>query len=172
MIGTRVGTGIGESPLMTDEQQSDFDVQFMRAALAQARLAEDAGEVPVGAVLVAGAAIIAQAHNSPITQHDPTAHAEMLVLRQAAQVLENYRLPETTLYVTMEPCAMCAGALVNARVRRLVFACRDLRFGAIRSKFRLGDSELLNHRLQITEGVLGAEATDLIRGFFNARRGG
>jgi tRNA(adenine34) deaminase len=142
----------------------------MRVALEQARAAEAAGEVPVGAVLVIDGRILARAHNSPIARSDPTAHAEMLALREAAAVLNNYRLQHAVLYVTMEPCVMCAGALINARIERLVFACRDLRFGAVRSKFRLADSDLLNHRLEITEGVLGAEATELVQRFFAARR--
>jgi tRNA(adenine34) deaminase len=142
----------------------------MRVALEQARAAEAAGEVPVGAVLVIDGRILARAHNSPIARSDPTAHAEMLVLREAAGARNNYRLQHAILYVTMEPCVMCAGALINARIERLVFACRDLRFGAVRSKFRLADSDLLNHRLEITEGVLGAEATELVQRFFAARR--
>ncbi len=142
----------------------------MRASMALAREAESAGEVPVGAVLVVDDAIVARAHNSPIALHDPTAHAEMLVLRQAANDAANYRLTGATLYVTLEPCAMCAGALVNARVRRLVFGCRDLRFGAVRSKFRIADSDLLNHRVEIIEGVLGAETAEMMKAFFEQRR--
>ncbi len=142
----------------------------MSHALRLARQAEQAGEVPVGAVLVAGDAVIAEAHNSPIALNDPTAHAEMLVLRAAAQSVRNYRLRDTTLYVTLEPCAMCAGALVNARVTRLVFACRDLRFGAVRSKFRIADSELLNHRVEVVEGVLAADCTQLMKEFFERKR--
>lgn len=142
----------------------------MREALAEARLAESTGEVPVGAVLVHDGRIVARAHNSPISACDPTAHAEMLAIREAAASLSNYRLGGSTLYVTMEPCVMCAGALVNARVDRLVFACRDLRFGAVRSKFTLADSELLNHRLEVLEGVLAADATALVQEFFASRR--
>lgn len=132
--------------------------------------AESAGEVPVGAVLVADGAIVARTFNSPIAANDPTAHAEMLAMREGARVLRNYRLGGTTLYVTLEPCAMCAGAMVNARVGRLVFGCRDLRFGGVRSKFRIADSELLNHRVEIVEGVLAAEAAALLKTFFDARR--
>ena len=142
----------------------------MREALNQAHRALDAGEIPVGAVLAYQDEMVACAHNSPISLTDPTAHAEMLVLRQAARALANYRLNGTTLYVTMEPCVMCAGALVAARVQRLVFACRDLRFGAVRSKFRLADSDLLNHRIEIEEGILAADATALIQRFFASRR--
>ncbi len=147
------------------------DERFMAAAMEEAGIAESAGEVPVGAVLVFSGAIIARAHNSPIALCDPTAHAEMLVIRQAARALGNYRLSGTTMYVTMEPCVMCAGALVHARVDRLVFACRDLRFGGVRSKFALADSDLLNHRLEIVEGVMGAEAAAMIQRFFRERRG-
>jgi tRNA(adenine34) deaminase len=161
---------IGQTPKQADERRRSSDEWFMRQALAEAHLALDAGEVPVGAVLVHDGQIVARAHNSPISLNDPTAHAEMLVIRQAAHELANYRLNGVTLYVTMEPCAMCAGALVTARVERLVFACRDIRFGAVRSKFRLADSDLLNHRVEIQEGVLAAEATELIQRFFASRR--
>jgi tRNA(adenine34) deaminase len=142
----------------------------MNQALALAKLAGARGEVPVGSVLVMEGKILGQGFNSPITRNDPTAHAEMLALREAAAACGNYRLIGATLYVTLEPCAMCAGALVNARVRRLVFGARDLRFGAVRSKFRLADSELLNHRVEVVEGVLAAESLELLRDFFAERR--
>lgn len=142
----------------------------MRLALDLALEAEESGEVPVGCVLVAGGELIAQARNSPIELLDPTAHAEMLALRQGAIALGNYRLSDATLYCTLEPCPMCAGALVAARVRTLVFAARDLRFGAVRSKFQIADSPLLNHRVEIVEGVLGAESTALLQRFFRQRR--
>ncbi len=142
----------------------------MRQALVLARQAEQAGEVPVGALLVVGGDVLGHGQNSPIGQNDPTAHAEILALREAARAFGNYRLAGATLYVTLEPCAMCAGALVNARVERLVFGARDLRFGAVRSKFRLADSDLLNHRVEISEGVLGAECAELIKAFFETRR--
>lgn len=143
---------------------------YMREALALAREGEASGEVPVGAVVVHEGAIIARGFNAPIALNDPTAHAEMLALREAARKLDNYRLTGCTLYVTLEPCAMCAGAVVNARIDRLVFGCRDLRFGGVRSKFRIADSELLNHRVEIVEGVLGAECTELIKTFFERIR--
>ena len=123
------------------------------------------GEVPVGAVLVSGGAIAGEGWNRPIAAQDPSAHAEMEALRQAAGRLGNYRLPGSTLYVTLEPCAMCAGALVNARVARLVFGARDIRFGAVRSQFRLADSELLNHRVQVEEGLLAVAAAELLARF-------
>jgi tRNA(adenine34) deaminase len=143
---------------------------WMREALALAREAEAAGEVPVGAVVVAGGEIVGRGRNSPIGLHDPTAHAEMLALRAAAAAMGNYRLEEATVYATLEPCAMCAGALVAARVARLVFGARDLRFGGVRSKFRIADSELLNHRVEIVEGVLAVECVELLQGFFGRRR--
>ena len=149
-----------------------MDDEFcMREALRLARLAGQQGEVPVGAVLARGQSILGRGCNSPIRLQDPTAHAEILAIREAAQSIANYRLEDATLYVTLEPCAMCAGALVAARLRRLVFGARDLRFGAVRSKFRLADSDLLNHRLEVVEGLLGAECTQLLQSFFESRRG-
>jgi tRNA(adenine34) deaminase len=147
------------------------DERFLRRAYDLALEAERSGEVPVGAVLVdADGLVVAEAFNSPIRLNDPTAHAEMLVLRAAGSKISNYRLPGTTLYVTLEPCAMCAGALIAARVERLVFAARDLRFGGVRSKFRIADSDILNHRVEVVEGVLGAEVTKLMQRFFAGRR--
>ena len=143
---------------------------FMREALALAREAERAGEVPVGAVLVQGGNITGRGFNSPISRNDPTAHAEIQALRQAAGSARNYRLEGAVLYVTLEPCAMCAGAAVAARIARLVFGSRDLRFGGVRSKFRIADSELLNHRVEIVEGVLAAECTERMQSFFAAKR--
>ncbi len=142
----------------------------MRCALELAREAEEAGEVPVGCVIVAGGEIIGKARNSPIDSLDPTAHAEMLALRQASFAIGNYRLTDATLYCTLEPCVMCAGALVAARIRTLVFGARDLRFGGIRSKFQIADSPLLNHQVESIEGVLGAESTAMLQRFFNNRR--
>ena len=142
----------------------------MAQALVLAAEAEQAGEVPVGAVVVVGGAVRGRGRNSPMGRNDPTAHAEILALREAASALGNYRLEEATLYTTLEPCAMCAGALVAARVRRLVFGARDLRFGGVRSKFRIADSELLNHRVEIVEGVLAAECAELLKKFFEGRR--
>jgi tRNA(adenine34) deaminase len=146
------------------------DDDFMRQALALAAEAEREGEVPVGAVVVIEGAVAGRGRNSPIRMHDPTAHAEILALRDAAASAGNYRLEQATLYVTTEPCVMCAGALVAARIRRLVFGTRDLRFGGVRSKFRLADSDLLNHQVEIVEGVLAAECLGLLRGFFERRR--
>jgi tRNA(adenine34) deaminase len=146
------------------------DEFFMREALVLAREAERAGEVPVGAVLVQGGTIVGRGFNSPIARNDPTAHAEIRALRQAARTAKNYRLEGAVLYVTLEPCVMCAGAAVTARIARLVFGSRDLRFGGVRSKFRIADSELLNHRVEIVEGVLAAECTQLMQSFFAAKR--
>jgi tRNA(adenine34) deaminase len=142
----------------------------MRQALDLARQAAAAGEVPVGAVVVIEERVAGRGANAPIANNDPPAHAEMLALREASQTLRNYRLEGGTLYVTLEPCVMCAGALVAARVQRLVFGTRDLRFGGVRSKFRLADSELLNHRVEIVEGVLAAECVELLQSFFESRR--
>ena len=142
----------------------------MRRALDLAREAEGAGEVPVGCVVVAGETVLGEGRNSPVELLDPTAHAEMLALRQAALAAHNYRLEDATVYCTLEPCPMCAGAMVAARIRRLVFGARDLRFGGVRSKFRIADSPLLNHRLEVVEGVKGAEATAMLQRFFAARR--
>ncbi len=142
----------------------------MREALRLAREAESRGEVPVGAVLVIGGEIRGRGWNSPIARNDPTAHAEILALREAAEALGNYRLEGATLYCTLEPCVMCAGALVAARVGRLVFGARDLRFGGIRSKFQLADSDLLNHRVESVEGVCAFECAALLRRFFEPKR--
>jgi tRNA(adenine34) deaminase len=146
------------------------DEDYMREAIALARQAEAAGEVPVGAVVVLQGAVIGRGRNSPIARQDPTAHAEILALREAASAVANYRLEGAALYVTLEPCVMCAGALVAARVARLVFGARDLRFGGVRGKFRIADSDLLNHRVEIAEGVLAAECLALLHSFFEPRR--
>lgn len=147
------------------------DQDFMDRALACARQAHDVGEVPVGAVLVdADGACLAEAGNAPIATHDPSAHAEMLALRRAASKLGNYRLPGTTLYVTLEPCAMCAGALVHARVERIVFAAADPRAGACGSVFDVVRSEVLNHRIEISSGVREEESAALLKAFFAERR--
>jgi tRNA(adenine34) deaminase len=146
------------------------DEVFMREALALAREAEANGEVPVGALVVVNGEIVGRGFNSPVRISDPTAHAEILALREAGATMRNYRLEAATLYATLEPCVMCAGALVAARVKRLVFGARDLRFGGVRSKFHLADSEFLNHRVEIAEGVLAAECVDLVKKFFEHRR--
>jgi len=147
------------------------DQAFMRRAIELAQQAQAAGEVPVGAVIVRGNEIIGEGFNRPISQRDPTAHAEMIALRAAAALSDSYRLSGTTLYVTLEPCAMCAGAMVHARVERLVYAAPDPRAGAAGSVFNVVRSPALNHRLDVDGGVLGEECGALLRNFFLARRG-
>jgi tRNA(adenine34) deaminase len=142
----------------------------MCEALRLAHASAAAGEVPVGAVVVRAGDIVGRGSNAPIARHDPTAHAEILALREAAAHIGNYRIEDATLYCTLEPCVMCAGALVSARIARLVFGTRDLRFGGIRSKFQIADSDILNHRLEIVEGVLAVDCVALLRAFFEARR--
>jgi tRNA(adenine34) deaminase len=143
---------------------------FMREAIALARAAETAGEAPVGAVVELGGEIAGRGANSPIARNDPTAHAEILALREAAARSANYRLVNATLYCTLEPCVMCAGALVAARIKRVVFGARDLRFGGVRSKFQIADSDILNHKAEIVEGVLAVECVELLRVFFEGKR--
>ena len=146
------------------------DERWMLEALRAAREAEARGEVPIGAIVVAGNSILAVAGNRTRTDCDPTAHAEIIALREAARAAGNYRLTEATAYSTIEPCAMCAGALVQARVARLVYGARDERFGAVESKFRLCDSSSLNHRMEITSGVLEQQCRELMQEFFRIRR--
>jgi tRNA(adenine34) deaminase len=143
---------------------------FMMRALELAREAEHAGEVPVGAVIVKDGTIIAEGWNRPITTKDPTAHAEIVALRAAAQTLANYRLLDTTLYVTLEPCAMCASAMIHARVKRLVYGATDPRAGAAGSVFNIVQHAALNHRIECEAGVMAEECGALLRGFFVARR--
>ena len=151
--------------------EDESDIGFMRRALELARRAQDEGEVPVGAVLVKDGEIVGEGWNRPIAANDPTAHAEIQALRAAAQGLGNYRLPGTTLYVTLEPCPMCAGAIVHARVGRVVFGARDPRSGAAGSVFDLLPSdERFNHRTEAQGGVEAEEAARMLKAFFRARR--
>lgn len=150
---------------------ADVDVEIMQVAMEEAALAEAAGEVPVGAVVVYGGKIIGRAGNRNIGDHDPTAHAEILAMRQAAGRISNYRLEGCTLYVTIEPCAMCAGAAVLARVSRLVYGCDDPKGGAVRTLFRVADDIRLNHRIEVTRGVLQQECASQVRAFFQKKRG-
>ncbi len=144
---------------------------YMRLALRAAARGGRAGEVPVGAVLIDPAGeVIARAHNRPVAGCDPTAHAEVVALRRAARRLNNYRLPGTTLYVTVEPCVMCAGALLLARVARVVFGAADPKGGAARTLYRIFDDPLLNHRAEVIGGVLEMESRDLLQRFFRKRR--
>lgn len=159
-----------ESPETADEKRDSDDRRFLREALDLAREAAHSQEVPVGAVVVLDGVVIGSGRNSPVSSSDPSAHAEMLAVREAAQRIGNYRLEGASLYVTLEPCPMCAGLLVHARIRRLIFGARDLRFGGVRSKFRIADSDLLNHRVEIVEGVLAAECLQLLQQFFAERR--
>jgi len=146
------------------------DAAYMAMALDLAREAGNSGEVPAGAVVVSEDRVIGRGRNAPIERNDPTAHAEILAIREASAAIGNYRLEGGTLYSTIEPCVMCAGAAVTARISRLVFGARDLRFGGVRSKFQLADSDLLNHRLIVEEGILGAECAELVKNFFTPRR--
>lgn len=148
---------------------NDLDQQYMRRALALAHAARDAGEVPVGALLVQDDGIVAEGMNRCILDHDPTAHAEIVAMRRAGLQLLNYRLPRTTLYVTLEPCAMCFGALVHARVERVVFAASDPKSGAL-SVVKLNQSAGFNHRIQIDGGLFGDESRALLQAFFQSRR--
>ena len=150
----------------------DVDEQWMSRAIAAAHAAQELGEIPVGACIVGeNDEVLAVAGNRTRTDGDPTAHAEVVALRAAAKSLGNYRLTNAVLYSTIEPCAMCAGALIQARIRRLVYGARDERAGAVASRFRICDSEFLNHRIEITEGVLEAECRELMQAFFRTRRG-
>ena len=146
------------------------DTYYMEQALAEASQAAEEGEVPVGAVVVAGEEVIARAHNRPLASSDPTAHAEILALRAAGKRRGNYRLGDCDLYVTLEPCAMCVGALVHARIRRLVYAAADPKAGAVESCLRLLESPHWNHRLTVRAGVLAEEAAALLQRFFALRR--
>jgi tRNA(adenine34) deaminase len=147
------------------------DLEAMQAALAEARAAADAGEVPIGAVAVFGGAIIARGQNSVIRTTDPTAHAEVVALRAAAAVLGNYRLSGITLYVTLEPCAMCAGAMIHARIDRLVYAAPDPKAGAAVSVLEVLNHPRLNHQMQVEQGILADDSAELLRSFFRERRG-
>ena len=146
------------------------DQDFMREALKEAQLAFAKGEIPIGAVLVRDGEIIARDHNRREEQADPTAHAEILVLREAGRILGGWRLSNTTLYVTIEPCPMCAGGLVQARVSRVVYGAPDVKAGAVHSLYQVTEDDRLNHRLAVTGGVLADEAAELMRTFFRSRR--
>jgi tRNA(adenine34) deaminase len=149
---------------------AELDRQFMQQAIEQAQLAALAGEVPVGAVLVRDGQVISKGFNQPITHHDPSAHAEMLTLRQAALAEQNYRLPGTTLYVTLEPCTMCAGAILHARVDRVVFGAPDPKTGAAGSVMDVFSSKQINHQTSVEGGIMVDECGQLLRSFFKERR--
>jgi tRNA(adenine34) deaminase len=146
------------------------DFEFMQLALAEARASAEAGEVPIGAVMVRDGAVLARSGNRTIRDNDPTAHAEIVVVRETARILGNYRLAGTTLYVTLEPCAMCAGAIVQARVPRLVYGADDPKGGAFRSCFNILASAQLNHSVDVTPGLSAADSASLLQSFFAARR--
>ena len=151
-------------------ESSNPDVSFMQAALDEAHEAAQRGEVPIGAVIVHDGRIIVRAGNRTITGCDPTAHAEIVALRAAAQQLKNYRLLDATLYVTIEPCSMCAGAMIQARIARLVYGADDAKGGAVRSCFSILDHPQLNHRVEVASGVLADESATLLKEFFAPRR--
>jgi len=146
------------------------DEKWMRIAIEEANLAMDKNEVPVGAVLVKNDTLIAQAHNKPITKNDPTAHAEIQLLRKAGEQQKNYRLPESTLYVTLEPCTMCFGAMVHARIDRIVYGASDPKTGVCRSRMNLNEENFFNHKISITSGILEKESSELLKLFFKSRR--
>jgi len=157
--------------IMTAARESETDARWMRQALAAAEEARERGEVPVGTCIVAGEAILAVAGNRTRTDKDPTAHAEIVALREAAHKVGNYRLTDAVVYSTLEPCVMCAGALIQARVSRLVYGARDERAGAVQSRFRVCDTDFLNHRIDITAGMLEEECREIMQEFFRTRRG-
>jgi tRNA(adenine34) deaminase len=146
------------------------DVEAMRSAMEEARLAAEAGEVPIGAVMVREGAVVARSQNRVLRDNDPTAHAEIVALREAARAIGNYRLNGCTLYVTLEPCAMCAGAMIHARIGRLVYAAADPKAGAAGSVLSVINHPQLNHQMDVEQGILADEAAQLLRGFFQARR--
>jgi len=146
------------------------DISFMQAALDEARAAAQRGEIPIGAIIVHDARIIARAGNRTIADCDPTAHAEIVALRAAARELKNYRLLDATLYVTIEPCSMCAGAMIQARIARLVYGADDAKGGAVRSCFSILEHPQLNHRVEVTSGVLADESAAILKGFFAPKR--
>jgi len=148
----------------------DLDESYMALALGEAKKAEAAGEVPVGAVIVADGSVIGRGYNQPISASDPTAHAEIIALRAAASAIGNYRLTGAALYVTIEPCAMCAGALVQARIARLIYGADDAKGAAVRTCMQVLDAGALNHRVAVTSGILADESVALLQSFFAARR--
>ena len=148
------------------------DQKFMQAAVDEAEIARALGEVPIGAVVVFEDKIIGRGHNLRETSNDPTTHAEMVAIRQAAEKIGHWRLLETTLYVTLEPCVMCMGAIILARIPQLVYACRDPRAGAVGSIYDFAQDERFNHKVEVTEGVLGEECSQMLSGFFKELRAG
>jgi tRNA(adenine34) deaminase len=156
---------------MTAARERELDSHWMRQAVAAAEEAGARGEIPIGTCIVSGETVLAVAGNRTRTDGDPTAHAEIVALREAAAKAGNYRLPDAFVYSTIEPCVMCAGALIQARVRRLVYGARDERAGAVESHFGVCETDFLNHRIEVTAGVLEDECRELMQEFFRARRG-
>ena len=150
--------------------ERDFDEKYMKMALEEAEKAGRRGEIPVGAILVKGDHVIAKDHNRCIELSDPTAHAEILVLRRGGEILRNYRLIETEMYVTVEPCPMCVSAMVHGRISRLVFGSLEPKYGAVESKFRLLNNNGLNHRVTVHRGILEKECAEILKAFFKDRR--
>ena len=150
--------------------QAELDQQYMCMAIEQAQLAAQSGEVPVGAVLVKDGQVISKAFNKPIANHDPSAHAEMLALREAALAEDNYRIPGSTLYVTLEPCAMCSGAMLHARIDRVVYGASDPKTGAAGSVLDIFASKQINHQTSVEGGIMSEECGQLLRDFFKGRR--
>jgi tRNA(adenine34) deaminase len=148
----------------------EFDEKYMRMALKEAEKAGQSGEIPVGALLIKGDQLLAKDHNRCIELSDPTAHAEILVLRKGGEILKNYRLNETVMYVTAEPCPMCVSAMVHSRISRLVFGALEPKFGAVESKFKLLDGHGLNHKVKVDRGILEEECAGLLKAFFRERR--
>lgn len=149
---------------------TELDILFMREAIAEARRAADEGEVPIGAVIVRGDKVIARAHNRKESDRDPTAHAEILAIRRAAEHFPSWRIEDSTLYVTMEPCPMCAGAILSARIGRVVYGTADYKAGAVRTLYRLLEDERLNHRCEVVPDLLAEECRALLRDFFREQR--
>ena len=148
----------------------EFDEKYMRMALKEAEEASQSGEIPVGALLIKGDQLLAKDHNRCIELSDPTAHAEILVLRKGGEILKNYRLNDTVMYVTAEPCPMCVSAMVHSRISRLVFGALEPKFGAVESKFKLLDGHSLNHKVKVDRGILEEECAGLLKAFFRERR--
>jgi tRNA(adenine34) deaminase len=161
---------LAEQPLVFSAAELSEHENWMRQALQLAEQAEQCGEVPVGALLVRDGEVVGEGHNQSIAAHDATAHAEIVALRAAGQALGNYRLLETTLYVTLEPCVMCMGAILNARVKHIIFAATDPKRGAVCSALQLGEASFSNHRVAWTAGVLQQASSDMLKAFFRQRR--
>jgi tRNA(adenine34) deaminase len=150
--------------------QDKEDIEYMRLAIKQAELAQESGEVPVGAVVVLDGAVIGTGHNGPIGNNDPSSHAEMVAIRSAAKHLKNYRMPGASLYVTLEPCLMCSGAIMHARISRLIYGTKDPKTGCVHSVLNVFDNKQLNHHAEIKGDVLSEECSEILKDFFRGRR--